>query len=84
MGILTFQYLKLMLYFQGTGRHKPDEVRHFAEEAIGAMACFAEAALQKSGSQSSALFWILGGEQPTEADFTLFGALSGYLVNSEV
>ena len=84
MGLLTFQFLKMMLYFQGTGRHKPGEVRHFIDEAIGAMAGLAESAHEKARGQSSAPFWILGGEKPTEADFTLFGALSGYLVNDEV
>lgn len=84
MGILTRQFVNLMLYFQGTGRHECLTVRHFTEEAIAAMAGFAETAYEKSGSRSSAPFWILGGKKPTEADFTLFGALSGYLVNDQV
>jgi len=79
-GFFTFQYLRLMLYFQGTGRHQPEEVRHFTEEAIGAIAGLAKSAQEKAGNESSAPFWILGGKKPTEADFTLFGALAGYLV----
>ncbi|KAK0657725.1 hypothetical protein B0T16DRAFT_402433 [Cercophora newfieldiana] len=82
MGILTLQFSKMMLYFQGTGRHNPAEVQHFTEEAVVALAGFAEAAQKKVGT--SAPFWILGQEKPTEADFTLFGALAGYLVNDEV
>jgi hypothetical protein len=83
-GLLTFQFVKMMLYFQGTGRHSAEEVRHFTEEAVGAIAGLAEAAYERVGKTGSGPFWILGGEKPTEADFTVFGALSGYLVNGEV
>jgi len=76
---VAFLYVKMMLFFQGTGRHKPDEVRHFTEEAIDALAGFAEAARAKAKGEGP--FWIMGGDKPTEADFTLFGALAGYLVN---
>ncbi|KAK4442473.1 failed axon connections-like protein [Podospora aff. communis PSN243] len=84
MGLLTFQFVKMMLYFQGTGRHNAEEVRHFTEEAVAAIAGFAESAYERVGKNGSGPFWILGGEKPTEADFTVFGALSGYLVNGDV
>ncbi|KAK3341802.1 hypothetical protein B0T25DRAFT_416961, partial [Lasiosphaeria hispida] len=80
-GFFTSQYLKMMLYFQGTGRHSPEEVRHFRAEAIGALADFASTARGKAAQGNAAPFWILGGERPTEADFTLFGCISGYLAN---
>jgi len=65
-----------MLYFQGTGRHSRDELTHLRREAVGALADYAEAALKKTVAGSSEPFWILGGEKPTEADFTLFGYLA--------
>ncbi|KAK3329101.1 hypothetical protein B0H66DRAFT_540269 [Apodospora peruviana] len=82
---LAYQYAKLILYFQGTGRYTSDEVEGFKAQAMGALADFAEAARKKRSNGSSdgtvkKPFWILGGEKPTEADFTLFGYLSGMLV----
>ena len=65
-----------MLYFQGTGRHTSDEVKEMRREAIGALADYAAAAMAKVDADSSEPFWILGGDKPTEADFTLFGYLA--------
>jgi len=73
------RYAKFMLYMQGTGRFVGDEVVRLRDEAIGALADFAEAARGKRGDDGRP-FWILGGEKPSEADFTLFGYLSGMLV----
>jgi len=80
-GLAIYGYCWTMLYFQGTGRHKSDEVKLLRREAVGAVADYAEAALAKAaGKDDKEPFWILGGEKPTEADFTLFGYLSGHLV----
>ena len=69
-----------MLYFQGTGRHNSDEVKEMRHEAVDALADYATVAYAQADKKSSAPFWILGGEHPTEADFTLYGYLSGLLV----
>ncbi|KAK3393864.1 hypothetical protein B0H63DRAFT_459413 [Podospora didyma] len=82
----VFRFVRLMLYFQGTGRHSPEEIKRFQTEAIGALADLATAAKDKTTGrdtepgQQKTPFWILGGEKPTEADFSLFGYLSGLLV----
>jgi hypothetical protein len=76
-GFFIKRYCWAMLYFQGTGRHSPNEVRQFLEESIGAMEDYAQAARAKLDVTSKAPFWILGGEKPTEVDFVLFG----YVVN---
>jgi hypothetical protein len=68
-----------MLYFQGTGRHTSEEVKQMRREAIGVLAALAAAAYAKTEKSSADPFWILGGKEPTEADFTLFGYLSGLL-----
>ncbi len=82
-GLFVFQYIKLMLYFQGTGRHQPDELEFFRAEAIATLAGLATTAGARAEEHhpgSSEPFWILGGPHPTEADFSLFGFLSGLLV----
>lgn len=79
----VFRYARFMLYMQGTGRYAADEVARLRDEAIGALADFAEAARGRRGEDEDGVrrpFWILGGEKPSEADFTLFGYLSGMLV----
>lgn len=77
---LAWQYSRVMLWGQGTGRHKPEEVKQLQEEAMEALANYATAALEKAaGSDPKEPFWILGGKTPTEADFTVFGFLAGVL-----
>ncbi len=80
-GIAIGGFSWLMLYFQGTGRHKPDELKALRQEAIAALSDYAEAAYAKSEKDSNRPFWILGGEKPTEADFTLFGYLAAVMVS---
>lgn len=69
------------MWFQGTGRFDGEEVRGFTEEAVGALGGFAEAA--REGGKGG-VFWILGGEGPSEADFTVFGAVSALLVRPDL
>ncbi len=78
-GLAIYDYCWLMLYFQGTGRHRPDDVRFLRREAIAALADYAAASYAKTDAGSTRPFWILGGEKPTEADFALFGYLAGVL-----
>lgn len=81
VGVAIFQYVRIILYCQGTGRHSLDEVRLFREEAVAALGDYAGAALAKAADTKQP-FWILGGPAPTEADFALFGYLSGMLVTA--
>jgi len=78
----VWQYSRLMLYFQGTGRYAPDELKRLRREAVGTLADYAGAAMAKAAGGASEPFWILGGEQPTEADFTLFGYLANMCYSS--
>jgi hypothetical protein len=72
-----------MMYFQGTGRYDAEEVRGFMEEAVGALGGFAEAARGEAEGKGG-VFWILGGSGPSEADFTVFGAVSALLVRPDL
>ena len=75
-GVCSFAYCATMLFFQGTGRHSPDEVKQLRREAITALADYAADAYAETEEGSAEPFWVLGGKNPTEADFTLFGYLS--------
>lgn len=81
VGLGAKQYARVMMWFQGTGRFDAEEVRGLTEEAVGALGGFAEAA--REGGKGG-LFWILGGEGPSEADFTVFGAVSALLVRPDL
>jgi len=72
------KYAGVLLWGQGTGRHKPGEVVQMIEEMVDSLNVLAEASLEKckAGDGSKEPFWILGGEGPSEADFSLFGNLA--------
>ena len=78
-GFFIKRYCWAMLYFQGTGRHKPDEVWRLLQESVGALEDYAQAARAKADGASTGPFWIIGGQKPTEADFTLFGYVANLL-----
>ncbi|KAK5657029.1 hypothetical protein OQA88_3555 [Cercophora sp. LCS_1] len=55
---MAWQYIGWMLYFQGTGRHSPEEVRGFIKEAVDAL----EGMAGKARVEGTEPFWILGAE----------------------
>ncbi|KAK4208817.1 hypothetical protein QBC37DRAFT_295807, partial [Rhypophila decipiens] len=76
---LTYRYARLMLYMQGTGRYTAEEVTSLRGEMIGVLGDSAEASRARSAAHDDedGPFWILGGEKPSEADFTVIGYLAG-------
>lgn len=80
-GFSVYNYCRLMLYFQGTGRHSVEEAKKLKQTAIETLGNYSAAAHEKrletkATSDNYEPFWILGGDQPTEADFTVFGFLA--------
>lgn len=66
------------LHGQGAGRFTDDEVQVFNEEIwenINALLLEA-----RKAAVAEEPFWVLGGEEPTEADATLYGFIAGTLV----
>ncbi|KAJ4164848.1 hypothetical protein LMH87_006503 [Akanthomyces muscarius] len=71
------------LHGQGTGRLSDDEVLMFKEEVWeGVEALLAEAKKKRTTGGDDAPFWVLGEEEPSEADATLFGFIIGGLVST--
>ena len=69
------------MWGQGTGRYSNEEIRMFEEEVVEDVASLlTEAKSKNTRKNPEDPFWVLGGEEPTEADTTLFGSLVGALV----
>ena len=66
------------LYGQGTGRFTAEEISKFKKEVWENVNALLTDSSQKRGS--GGLFFVLGGEGPTEADTTLFGFVASGLV----
>lgn len=78
VGNLIYRGTVKKLDGQGTGRYTADEIEAFRQEiweSINALLVASE-----RGSRRPRPFWVLGGEQPTEADATLFGFIVSVLV----
>lgn len=74
------------LYQQGTGRLTDDEVQIFKEEVWDSLNALLTESVKTSSRKKSktndddAPFWVLGGEEPTEADATVFGFIASALI----
>ena len=78
VGLLIYRSSTKTLHGQGTSRYTPDEIRAFRREiweSINGLLVSSEARTSSDGP-----FWVLGGEQPTEADATLLGFIVSVLV----
>lgn len=78
VGNLIYRGAIKTLNGQGTGRYTADEIRAFRQEiweSINGLLVSSEARVASGGP-----FWVLGGEEPTEADATLFGFIVSVLI----
>ena len=70
-----------MLYGQGTLRFSDDEIATLKEEVWESVdALLGEARTTSKAGGEEGPFWVLGGEEPTEADGTMYGFVVGALV----
>ncbi|KAK3984638.1 failed axon connections [Cladorrhinum sp. PSN332] len=78
VGNLAYRSVKSALWGQGTGRYTEQEVRRMREEVWeGLSGLLAE--VRREGDRP---FWVLGGDEPTEADATVYGFVVGGLICS--
>ena len=76
------------LHGQGTGRFSADEIQQMRKEAWGAIESGLESVRSgleggrggRKGGKAKDPFWVLGGNEPTEADATLFGFVISVLI----
>jgi hypothetical protein len=72
VGLLVYRKAMGALHGQGAGRLTGEERRAFQREGWESIEAQLVASKKKAAA-SDAVFWILGGEHPTEADATLYG-----------
>lgn len=78
VGIFAYRKLVSTLHGQGTGRFTNEEVRRAKEEIWGHVDGLLQASRRKA--KEGEPFWALGGEEPSEADATLFGFVVSVLI----
>lgn len=81
IGQLAYRKITSMLYGQGTGRFTPEEISKFKTEIWENVNALMTASSRKRRSGGSdEMFFVLGGDGPTEADTTLYGFIAANLV----
>lgn len=78
VGWMVYNKVEATLQGQGTGRLTEEEVRTFKEEVWENVNALVTEA--KTAAKDEEPFWVLGGDEPTEADSSLFGFVVGGLV----
>jgi hypothetical protein len=78
VGWIVHSTITRTLHGQGTGRYSPAELKSLRLEAWTALdELVAAAAPKRAGSKG--ISWVLGGQNPTDADACLFGFLAASL-----
>ncbi|KAI1660773.1 putative glutathione S-transferase [Daldinia decipiens] len=73
VGLLAYRANTTMLNGQGTGRFTKEEIEQSMYEIWGAINVQLVMSRSSSKGGDEKPFWVLGGEEPTEADACLFG-----------
>lgn len=83
VGHMIYRKTVQNLYGQGTGRHTAQEIGEFRREIWDALdSLLTSAKTTANASSGHQPFWVLGGDQPTEADTSLFGFLTAALIGT--
>ncbi|KAL7627362.1 hypothetical protein AAE478_001554 [Parahypoxylon ruwenzoriense] len=87
VGMLIHRNVSAMLHGQGTARFAAEEIAAFRREIWDVLSALLVESRSRSGltvgggeGSDSEPFWVLGGEQPTEADACLFGFIVSVLI----
>ncbi|KAF2726794.1 putative glutathione S-transferase [Polyplosphaeria fusca] len=86
VGLLAYRANVKKLFDQGTARFSDKEMLDFRSEIWGAVEGLLEESRravverQKNGGVEGECWWVLGGEEPTEADATVYGFVVSVLV----
>lgn len=76
------QYRKQYATFvgQGTGRFTPEEILKFKRDIYNNVDALLKASRDSGSRRRDEVFWVRGGDEPTEADMTLYGLIVSSLV----
>lgn len=80
VGLFVYRRATATLHGQGTGRFTDDELRASKSEIWESIDGLLRAS--RGASAGDGPFWVLGGEEPTEADATLFGFVVSVLIST--
>jgi hypothetical protein len=81
LGLLVYRNVSTTLHGQGAARYTEEEISNFRAGIWGSIEDLLIESKKKQGEDQKP-FWVLGGEHPSEADTTLFGAISASLVTT--
>lgn len=85
VGLYASRTAVAALHGQGTGRFSADEVAGFRLDIWEAFNSLLIESRSRTGFEAGGAFepfWLLGGEQPTEADASLFGFIVSVLIST--
>lgn len=80
IGLLAQRGNVKKLYDQGVGRFSDEEIHLFKEEVWQGIESMLAESRNNSVNSEKECFWVMGGEEPTEADATVFGFVISVLV----
>ena len=83
VGLLAYLKMATTLYWQGTARYTYEEIGVFRLEiweSVNALLVASQSKEKRDLNAPDHPFWVLGGDEPTEADATLFGFITSALV----
>ncbi|KKK12783.1 hypothetical protein P175DRAFT_0433330 [Aspergillus ochraceoroseus IBT 24754] len=80
VGLLIYRGSVRTLHGQGTGRYSRAEIQMFRNEVWESLNGMLAAAQAEAKDGDDRPFWILGGDEPTEADATVFGFIVSGLI----
>ena len=79
IGLLVHRRVMRTLYGQGTARFSTEEISSFRKQIWENLNALLVASRAKQ-AEPDAMFWVLGGDGPSEADATLFGFITSAMV----
>lgn len=82
VGLLAYRQTMQNLHGQGTARFSPEEIGSFRLqiwESISALLALSKSK-SKAASADEGLFFVLGKDEPTEADATVFAFIASAMV----
>ncbi|KAK7753159.1 hypothetical protein SLS62_004892 [Diatrype stigma] len=69
-----------LYFYHGAGRFTPEEIARFRHEIWESFSDLLRASKAKLEDRKENPFWVLGGDDPTEADCVLFGFIVSVLI----